>query len=81
MLHEILIQFWPALMYGVIGAIIFSLIGMVSGTDRDRDYGAAYLDGDYHWGAASSRVYILDGRCCVQTHDSCYTDSAAGDSW
>ena len=36
MLHEILIQFWPALMYGVLGAIIFSLIGMVSGTDETR---------------------------------------------
>ncbi len=34
MLYEILIQFWPALMYGVLGAIIFSLIGMVSGTDE-----------------------------------------------
>lgn len=34
MLHEILIQFWPALMMGVVGAVIFSLIGIVSGTDE-----------------------------------------------
>lgn len=34
MLQEILIQFWPALMYGVIGAVVFSIIGMISGTDE-----------------------------------------------
>lgn len=34
MLNEVLIQFWPALGYGILGAVIFSLIGIISGTDE-----------------------------------------------
>jgi len=34
MMHDILIQLWPALALGVLGAIVFALIGIISGTDE-----------------------------------------------
>lgn len=34
MLQDILMQLWPALGFGILGAIVFALIGIVSGTDE-----------------------------------------------